>query len=51
MNRELGHNVLAGSIPLSITTLTSLKNLEMENNMLFGPIPSQIGNLQSLLTL
>ena len=45
------YNQLNGTIPSTISTMSSLQILWMQNNQLSGPIPSTIGSLSSLTTL
>jgi gliding motility-associated-like protein len=47
---NLSSNLLNGSIPSDLGTLSNLQQLRLEDNQLTGPIPSELGNL-SLLTL
>ncbi|CAI5483301.1 unnamed protein product [Closterium sp. Yama58-4] len=46
--RNLGSNNLTGSIPDSISTLTSLEGIMLNNNQLSGTIPSAIFNMMGL---
>lgn len=48
---DLTQNSLVGSIPASLTTLSSLKYLNLTLNQLNGSIPSDFGNLSNLETL
>ncbi|OWM85064.1 hypothetical protein CDL15_Pgr027851 [Punica granatum] len=42
---------LSGTIPSSLSNLTSLENLNLFNNSFYGEIPSNLGNLSSLRTI
>ncbi|CAI7877382.1 unnamed protein product, partial [Closterium sp. NIES-54] len=46
--RALNHNNFTGSIPDSISTLTSLKAITLNNNQLTGSIPSAIFSMTKL---
>eukprot|EP00656_Telonema_subtile_P024866 TRINITY_DN2701_c0_g1_i3.p1 TRINITY_DN2701_c0_g1~~TRINITY_DN2701_c0_g1_i3.p1 ORF type:complete len:144 (+),score=16.65 TRINITY_DN2701_c0_g1_i3:193-624(+) len=48
---ELSGNLLTGSIPSELLSLTSLQNLDLSTNSLSGSIPSQLSSLTSLQTL
>ncbi|XP_031390698.1 probable LRR receptor-like serine/threonine-protein kinase At3g47570 [Punica granatum] len=42
---------LSGTIPSSLSNLTSLENLNLFNNSFYGEIPLNLGNLSSLRTI
>ncbi|KAL7610575.1 hypothetical protein Lser_V15G12045 [Lactuca serriola] len=44
-------NYISGSIPSSLSDLTSLNVLHLHQNHLSGPIPIELGNLKSLVDL
>ncbi|XP_059439197.1 receptor kinase-like protein Xa21 [Corylus avellana] len=48
---NLGHNMLTGWIPPSLSNCTSLKEINLFENNLTGEVPSDIGNLPNLVKL
>ncbi|CAI7802764.1 unnamed protein product [Closterium sp. NIES-53] len=46
-----GRNVLAGEVPVSLSTLTKLKYFHFGANALNGSLPEELGNLSELLSL
>ena len=49
--RALDTNLLAGTLPASLGTLTNLTTLKLPNNYIYGTVPASLGNLTSLRTL
>lgn len=49
--RVLDNNLLMGTIPYQLSTLTNLIMLNLSVNELSGPIPPEIGNLTSITKL
>jgi hypothetical protein len=48
---DLHGNVLTGTIPSEIASLTNLRTLDLHGNQLGGTIPLEIGNMASLIIL
>ncbi|XP_047333995.1 leucine-rich repeat receptor-like serine/threonine-protein kinase BAM3 isoform X2 [Impatiens glandulifera] len=48
---NLSNNLLSGSLPFSISNLSSLQILLLSGNQFSGPIPPSIGELQQVLKL
>ncbi|CAI6003654.1 unnamed protein product [Closterium sp. NIES-65] len=46
-----GRNLLAGEVPVSLSTLTKLKYFHFGANALNGTLPEELGNLSELLSL
>ncbi|KAA8517467.1 hypothetical protein F0562_017760 [Nyssa sinensis] len=47
----LDHNLLSGTIPVSLSKLSMLEKVSLGHNQIDGPIPSELGNLLRLQTL
>ena len=48
---DLSRNLLIGSIPAELGSLSNLKSLRMSGNDLGGSIPNELGNLTALINL